>query len=410
MTTAVIVAVRGPEEAELARAIEAHADLVVARRCADLVEAVAAVAAGVGGVVVVSDQPRLDRAVVRALGKHGVAIVGIPSSPDAAARLSSLGVATVTSVGAAVDEVVSAVVDSISEPTGMGDTITESEPLGEGAVISIWGPTGAPGRTTLAVNLATEFASLTESVILLDADTFGGAVAQALGMLDEAPGVAAVARAALEGSSLADAIRRFALEVRPGLRVLSGITQTSRWPELPSAALEPMLQAVRSAASVSVIDCGFGIEKEGAVSGGIGRNEATLTALAASDLIVVVGSAEPLGIQRLVRALGDLGDGEAAAVPRLVVVNRVRASVCGMRPSQAVGEVLARYAAVKEAWIIPDDPKACDSATLAGQALMERAPHSPARRAIEAIAKRVWSDVSGGGVAEDGIVREEVRV
>lgn len=390
MTIAVILAVRGPNEADLARAIDAHPGLVVVRRCADLVEAMAAAAAGLGGVVVLSDQPRLDRAVIRAITRHGVSIVGIPSSAEAVAHLLSLGVGTVTAVGATVDEVVGGVVESIEETVVAEEVSPSSETPGGGVVVSVWGPTGAPGRTTLAVNLSIELASISGSVILIDADVYGGAVSQALGMLDEAPGIAAVARTALEGGSLSAAIRRFALEVRPGMRVLSGITQASRWPELSAAALEPMLAAVRAEAAITVVDCGFGIEREGPV-GGVGRNDATLSVLAASDLILVVGSGEPLGIQRLVRALADLGD-VAATIPRLVVVNRVRASVCGARPAQAVGDVLARYAAVDEVWIIPDDPKACDAATLAGQELAERAPHSPARKAIEAIARRVWAD------------------
>jgi MinD-like ATPase involved in chromosome partitioning or flagellar assembly len=286
-------------------------------------------------VVVISDQPRLDRAVVRALGRHGVAIVGVPSSADAATRLLSLGVGTVTAVGAGVDEVVSAIAESIREPMEIDDTIPGPDGSGTGAIVAVWGPMGAPGRTTLAVNLANELSSITGSTVLLDADTYGGAVAQALGMLDEAPGIAAVARVALEGGSLASAFHRFALEVRPGLRVLTGITQA--------------------------------------------------------------------------RALADLGD-TVTAIPRLVVVNRVRASVCGARPAQAVGDVLARYAAIKEVWIVPDDPKACDAATLAGSALAERAPHSSARKAIEAIARRVWADVSMDRVVDEAADLKEARV
>ncbi|MBN2176687.1 MAG: hypothetical protein JW722_03415 [Demequinaceae bacterium] len=404
MTTAVILAVRGTGEAALAKAIEAQADLVVARRCADLVEAVAAAAAGVGGVVVIHDQPRLDRAIVRSLTRHNVAVIGIPSGPDEAKRWLSLGVGTVTSVGAGVDEVVAAVMESISEPLDEPDSPSIHKERGGGTVVAVWGPTGAPGRTTLAVNLASEMTRLAGSVILLDADTYGGAVSQALGMLDEAPGIAAVARIALDGGPLSDAIRRHSLEVQPGLRVLSGMSQASRWRELPSAAVEPILAAVRFEAAVSIVDCGFGIEGGDSKSGGAGRDDATLSVLSGADLIVVIGSADPLGIQRLVRSLGDLADGPAGPIPRKVVVNRVRASVCGARPAQAVGDALARYAGVREAWAIPDDPKACDAATLAGQTLSERAPRSPVRKAVEALARTVWEEATAGRTEEAAAV------
>ena len=41
----------------------------------------------------------------------------------------------------------------------------------------MWGPKGGPGRTTVAVNLAFEAAAAGGEVLLVDADTYGGAVA-----------------------------------------------------------------------------------------------------------------------------------------------------------------------------------------------------------------------------------------
>jgi Mrp family chromosome partitioning ATPase len=42
---------------------------------------------------------------------------------------------------------------------------------------AVWGPKGGPGRTTVAVNLAFEAAATGGEVLLVDADTYGGAVA-----------------------------------------------------------------------------------------------------------------------------------------------------------------------------------------------------------------------------------------
>jgi Mrp family chromosome partitioning ATPase len=46
-------------------------------------------------------------------------------------------------------------------------------------LVAVWGPKGATGRTTVAVNLAFEAAPLVGEVLLVDADTYGGAVAHA---------------------------------------------------------------------------------------------------------------------------------------------------------------------------------------------------------------------------------------
>ena len=43
-----------------------------------------------------------------------------------------------------------------------------------GRLVAVWGPTGAPGRTTVATYLACELAGLGVSTVLADADTYGG--------------------------------------------------------------------------------------------------------------------------------------------------------------------------------------------------------------------------------------------
>jgi Mrp family chromosome partitioning ATPase len=52
---------------------------------------------------------------------------------------------------------------------------------GNGRVIAVWGPKGAPGRTTVALNLAFEAAPLAGETLLVDADTYGGSIAQVRG-------------------------------------------------------------------------------------------------------------------------------------------------------------------------------------------------------------------------------------
>jgi len=108
----------------------------------------------------------------------------------------------------------------------------------------------------------------------------------------------------------------------------------------------------------------------------------------------VVGSAEPVSIQRLVQTL-DLLESVPVSddAEHMVVVNRVRAAVAGMRPEEAVADALRRFAGVDEVWTVPSDPKACDAATLAGQVLAERSPRSPARKAIAALARHLHAQM-----------------
>ena len=270
----------------------------------------------------------------------------------------------------------------------------EGEVRASGRVVAVWGPTGAPGRTTIAVNLAAELAGLGVPTLLVDLDTYGGSVAQSLSMLDEAPGVAAATRAADQGTLDLAALARISPEVLAGLRVLTGIPRAERWSELRSGALERVLEVSRLLAQVVVVDCGFSLEDDEELSYDTQaprRNAATLTVLGAADVVLAIGSCDPVGLQRLVRGLQELGTVPSPAPT--VVVNRVRSGAVGSRPEARVSEALARFAGIDEVVFVPEDRAGLDAAMLEGRVLAECAPSSPVRAAVRALAATV------GGIA-----------
>lgn len=122
------------------------------------------------------------------------------------------------------------------------------------------------------------------------------------------------------------------------------------------------------------------------------RNAATLSALAAADTVVVVGSGDAVGLARLVRGLSEVDELGLPVTP-LVIVNRVRSSAAGPRPEAAVQDALARYAGVQGAVTLPEDRTAADAALLAGRTLREAAPASALRRGILAVADRLAASV-----------------
>src|SRR5690606_21335193 len=160
------------------------------------------------------------------------------------------------------------------------------------------------------------------------------------------------------------------------LRVLTGITRTDRWPEVRPGSLEVVWELARGLAETTVADCGFCLEQDEELSFDTQaprRNGATLTTLEQADVIVAVGAADPVGMQRLVRGLGELGELRPGAEVR-VVVNRVRESVIGPDPARQVREALRRYSGVHRVAVVPDDPAAVDAATATGRTLAEAAP------------------------------------
>ena len=412
----VLTAVTGAWEATLVAGLERTATGVhVVRRCVDLSEVLSATAAGLARAVVLSaDLQRLDRDAVAHLLAAGVAVVGLVDPGDAVAgrRLRNLGVLRVLPADSPADEVAAAVTAAVEELTERraapaaldvrtGDpgsavpphpAVTTGElPTvgGMGRIVAVWGPTGAPGRTTIAVTLAAELAKAGATVLLVDGDTYGASVAQTLGLLDESAGLAAAARAANHGGLDAARLAGLALTVAPGLHVLTGLPQPRRWAELRAAALETVWQEARRVADWVIVDCGFSLEADEEVSFDTAaprRNAATLSAVQAADIVLAVGAADPVGLHRLVRGLPDLAETIPAGQPIRVVVNRVRSSAVGARPEQRVREALARYAGVPDAILVPDDRAACDAAMLGGRSLTEQAPKSPARAAVAALA------------------------
>ncbi|MCL2516189.1 MAG: regulator [Microbacteriaceae bacterium] len=258
---------------------------------------------------------------------------------------------------------------------------------GEASVIAVWGPAGAPGRTTTAISIAAELADLGAAVALIDADTYGGAVAVALGLLDETPGFAAACRLAGNDALTRaefDRVAQYVPTQRGTLAVLTGLARPSRWPELGSERVERALDAVAGWFDHVVVDVGFNLETDEEIASDLfapRRNAATLTALEHATQLVSVGSADPLGLSRLMRAQPDA----VAATPRArrhLVVNRVRAGVVGAAPEEQIARALQRFGGLSPTALVPDDQASFDAAMLQAVPIAAAAPRSLARAAL----------------------------
>ena len=414
MTLSVITAIADPRrEADLVGELSSsrYGGSVV-RRCVDVADLLAAAAAGLARVVVVSAElQRLDRDVLTRLAVAGVAVIGLaaPGGEEAARRLRLLGIRDVLPADSPAADVADAIIAAagvgadarthdFADPASAlpapraGDSapMADADSPGLGRQIAVWGPAGAPGRSSLALGLSAELAVLGQKTLLVDADPYGGVIAQLLGLLDEAPGLAAACRLANNGTLDDEALGELVIDISPNLHALTGIARAERWPELRPAALESVLQMARDHYDLVVVDCGFCLERDEEISFDVAaprRNGSTLTAIATADTVLAVASADPVGLQRLVRAMTDLADVVPGVSP-LAVVNRVRAAVVGGGDAeQQITAALQRYAALSDVRFIPLDVDAFDRAVATGRTLTEVAPSSPARIAIRSIAE-----------------------
>lgn len=402
--------------------------VVVTRRCVDLADLLAAAASGAARAVLLSaDLRRLDRDSLARLAAAGLAVVGLtpPGDEEAERRLRQLGLTYVLPADAAAELVAATLAQAVvamaatreslsrttfGDPAGAsplpsatadgndGDDDAEPMPLpARGSVVAVWGPAGAPGRTTVAVTVAAEAAALGVGVLLIDADSYGGAVAQVLGLLEEAPGLAAAARAANNGALDVPALAALARDLGGGLRVLPGIVRADRWPELRPSSLEVVLRMARLLAAVTVVDCGFCLEADEELSFDTmapRRNGATLEVLAGADAVLAVGSADPVGMQRLVRGLAALREAVPDVVAPQVVLNRVRRSAIPGDPPAELAAALHRHTGLGVAAFVPLDVAALDAAVLSGRPLTQASPASPARLALAELTSRALGVVA----------------
>ncbi|MCD2444005.1 regulator [Agromyces sp. SYSU K20354] len=362
-----------------------HGHTVVARLVGwrDLLDSLDVLAPDV--VIVGTGRGTLSAELLEACDERGIRLVGLAGDDAERAHAAQLGLHEVADRSAPSAEVAALVNGGVLVPTRVG--APERRASGATSVIVVWGPAGAPGRTTLAINLAAEIAAAGHRVALVDADPYGGAIAPSLGLLDETPGFAAACR--LAGS---DALDRAELEriaqrysaPRASFDVFTGLVGPSRWPELSRERVTAAIGVMRAWAEYVVIDAGFSLEHDEELTSdqfAPRRNAATFAALAAADRVVAVGLADPVGLSRLLRGHGDLV--EFVEPERIdIVVNRVRTSALGIDAHAQVRQTLRRFAGLGDATLLPHDGKATDAAILTARTLRDAASRSPLRAAI----------------------------
>jgi len=247
-------------------------------------------------------------------------------------------------------------------------------------VIAVWGPAGAPGRSTVATELAVELARGGRHVALVDADTHAPSLALTLGLADEGPGFAAACRQAELGGLDARELTRIAVPLgRTGVDVLTGINRPSRWPELSDRRVGAALAACREWADYTVVDVSSSLERDEEIMSdldGPRRNAATLAALRAADLVVAVVAADPVGVARFLRGHADLR-ATVGATRVAVVANRLRPGTLGIDARGQVRRTLDRFGGIEDVWFLPQDPRSADAAILASQPIADVAPRSP---------------------------------
>jgi Mrp family chromosome partitioning ATPase len=320
--------------------------------------------------------PWLDRDLVATLCEAGVAVVAVGSQT---ATLDALGAVPVSE-----DVDASTLVELLAglTPAAADGGTAPRVDAPRGRVVVVWGAPGAPGRTSVAVHLATESARTARRTLLVDGDGWAASIAQLL-ELSESPAVAQAARSGARGWP--EPLEQFLQRGADGLEVLAGLPRAELWPEVAPAAWLAVLDAAARAFDAVVVDVAAPIEEdEELVVERIPfrRNLMTTVALDRADRTVLVTSADPIGLRRGVLAHRQWTERWSRGHEPAIVLNRLPARAGQI---QDCTRAVERWAGSEPAALLPVEPTFA-RVVWEGRPLHDVAPRSPWLRELRAVA------------------------
>lgn len=403
----------GGVEGALVQAIDAQTSaLVVVRRCADLAEVRAAAGAGLARLGVIDgDDPDLDAIAVEDLHRADMTVVALTGEVGTEA-LRAIGVDALADPGDR-EAVVRALLDLADRAQGdpwdtdqgssapqqggasREDLVQSLSHHGgsahaggqhvDGRLLVVWGTSGAPGRSTVALNVAAAL-SRQRPVVLVDGDLAAPSIAHMLGLPVDAPGVAALSRLAARGTLGSVEVDRALVPVSESLHVLTGLPVPQRWNEISPEALVATLRVLVDRGALVVVDTASGSldPPPERLRHRAGRDEVVPALLRAADTALLVCRGDPVGINRLALAHDWWEELDASAEPA-VVVNGVSPQVSGHRPATAVSHAVATTLPGRRVHLLPRDDSV-PAALLRAAPVVDLFPASEAARALSTLA------------------------
>jgi len=394
------------------------AGIQVIRRCVYLVDAISALDACAADLMVIS--PHLvdldetsslllqDHLCLKADQTTKVDLVGVAVSPAERHQLQEFGCALVVDF----------------DPTDLQDFLTKlsclkSDPepstkplitrpgaakavrklpakpigtLGPGGLVAILGTSGAPGRSSIAIALASELAGLGQETLLIDADVASPSLAILLGADNETSGLSAACRLAERDSLNGQTLQQVSHQVGPSFWLLAGAGITAQISTPRDAAIAKVFEVARRNYACVVVDVAGSELAEDTLSAASGPQHpghhhagphaggVSVSLAQAADSIVICAVPTPLGLSRLVAALSLLSD-EKTLGSITVALNK-----CPRRKLKPlvdeVAQLLKTHAAAQPVVGIALDRRGFTKAELEAKPLTAVCPRSPTRKGV----------------------------
>ena len=212
---------------------------------------------------------------------------------------------------------------TLTESKTLTRKATKTRVIPEPQLITIWGPQGATGKSTIALNLAYEFSQLGQRVILLDLDTHAPALNLLLPIQETSAGLPGAARLIRQGRFGPQELDRLSLSIKHGrnrFRFLPGLPNASRWTEITPDTIRQLIDTCKHHFDVIVADVGSPIE-EGLTlpDSPTCRNSASQTAIKLSTRTLVCLADSKLSLARYLNVFSTLNELQKE---RVLIINR----------------------------------------------------------------------------------------
>ncbi len=215
-----------------------------------------------------------------------------------------------------------------------------------------WGSVGS-GKSSLAVNLSFELAASGWQVCLIDADTYHPSLAALMGVTEAGGGLAGCLRLIRQGRFTDLEFERLGKKIEfstHSIWLLTGLPSPARWAEVDAPTLQGLISHLSGQFDFLIWDVATHLEA-GLISADSGRdrNQATQFLLTSADLVLASFLADPVGINRFLFDLREVGK------PVWPIANRVRSSILGRNPQSQLRSILSRAAGLTLAGEIAED-------------------------------------------------------
>lgn len=255
-----------------------------------------------------------------------------------------------------------------------------------GSVIAVWGPVGAPGRTSIAITVAGLLAESGAPVVLIDADTSAASVSVALNLQHPGSGLLAATRMARVDTVEAGPLRSVMTEYvgrRTRFQVLTGLLAPERFADIDLLALSRVLEVLKAGGSLVVVDLAGALDHfPHEVIGGPIRNGVQRAVIDNADHIIALSISTPIHTARFLRSW-PLLSALAGSTPIHVVFNKVLKS-----QAPAVSEAtyaLWTHAGIENISTIPRDSVSLARAEIDGVTAVDLPQKSAAVDALRTV-------------------------